>query len=499
MKVRVQSAMAARVSCPVCRSPVAVQSQAESKSPEFRAELPTAADRTPGDISRQRAMKEFQPDPEFIPTLGNRVAGAAESRPAVPVSDEENFLRDLKPTDEEHDGKHFRVKKRRKKTSESRRDRLTDWDTVAEALPEAEIHSDTWLAPVPIPEEVIIVNERDVVVGEHLEDGQTVRRVKRVRRRAIFTLAQLFFRRLSYGMRVLAIAMVSGIGIGGVWYGIRVFRQKFTPVTLEDVVAEERPARVFLSSQDESGAADAVVAFLAAEGVEQKLPHVRLPNRVRPLMEAWYQKYPDKAAKAGEVKSRAKTRAGDAYFVIVEMDVTAPDPGNPDVLRTEPRSFAVEEFEKDLLRSYKVDWETSVEWREMSFADFKSKQPRTPVPFRIKIRGGDYYNHGFTDENKWLASELYYPYPDGRNEFQFYGYLDRGSKAWEQLAIYTEPGNNASVIVTLRYPEDAVSRDQVIIDSLVHPSWFYTKDVPPEGFDAPPSPAPAEKSGGTPR
>jgi hypothetical protein len=27
--------------------------------------------------------------------------------------------------------------------------------------------------------------------------------------------------------------------------------------------------------------------------------------------------------------------------------------------------------------------------------------------------------------------------------------------------------------VSLRYPDDALSREQVIIDSLVHDSWFY--------------------------
>jgi hypothetical protein len=50
------------------------------------------------------------------------------------------------------------------------------------------------------------------------------------------------------------------------------------------------------------------------------------------------------------------------------------------------------------------------------------------------------------------------------------------------------------VIVTLRYPEDAVSRDQVIIDSLVHPSWFYSEDVPPPEFAPPTPPAPAPET-----
>ena len=182
------------------------------------------------------------------------------------------------------------------------------------------------------------------------------------------------------------------------------------------------------------------------------------------------------------MRGRTKVRAGTNYFVIVELDVTEPDPVAPGTTKTRTRSFAVEEFEKDNVRSYRVDWETAVEWREMSFSEFRQTQPRTPVPFRLKIRGHEYYNHLFIDEKKWLSAELYYPYPDGKNEFLFYGYIDRKSKAYEDLAIYTEGANNASVILALRYPENPVSRDQVIIESLIHPSWFYSEDVPPPGF-----------------
>jgi hypothetical protein len=411
----------------------------------------------------------------------------------VPISDED-FLRNLKHTEEQQSGRRVKVTKRRRKGGDSQRETLTDWDTFADQLPEAEIHSDPWLEPMPIPEEVIKEKEREFVVSEHEEGDQTVRRVKRVRKRRIFTLAQLFFRRLSFGMRVLTVSMVSAITIGGIWYGIVFFRQRFVPVTFDDVVAESRPDRRFLASQDENGAAEAVAAFLAAEGVEKKLPYVRLPNRVRPLMEAWYERYPDKAATAGEVVNRAKMMAAGAYFVRLEMKIGSAESGGTAVPGIGTRFFIVEELEKDGERSYKVDWETAVEWRPMSFADFKLQQPRTPVPFRLKLRESAYYNHGFVDEKRWLAAELFYPYPD-RNEIVFYGYIDRRSKVWDELAMFTEGNTNPSVIVNLRYPQDAVSRDQVIIDSLAHPSWFYTEDVPPgmkEG--APVSPPPVAPS-----
>lgn len=491
MKVRAGSMAGSQVSCPACHSPVTIPgapdipaAPAGNDSPEFRATLPMEP--APGTAaSRRRPMEDFKQDDEFTPTWGSPNQPEQPAAPR-PVAADDGFLNQLKSTEDQETSKRIRIRKRRKSGSPSAspKNELADWNSSTAARSEAEIQSDPWLRSVPIPEEVIQEKERDFVVSEHDEDGQTVRRVKRVRKRRIFSLAQLFFRRLSFGMRILTLTIVTAIGVMGMWYGIKVFRQKFKPVTFDEVVAEQRPDRVFLSSQDENGAVEELTAYLAAQGVEQKLAHVRLPNRVRPMMEAWYKNTPDAPATVGEVKGRAKVRAADNYFVIVEIDVTEPNPVNPANPRTRTRSFAVEEFEKEGSRSYKVDWETSVEWREMSFAEFKQTQPRKVVPFRLKIRGREYYNHLFTDESRWLSCELYYPYPDGQNEFLFYGYIDRTSKAFEDLAIYTEGSNNASLILGLRYPDNPVSRDQVIIESLIHPSWFYSEDVPPAGFAA---------------
>jgi hypothetical protein len=480
MKVRAQAAAGALVACPVCRSPVAIPDETENRSPEFRARIPSIPERSAEDSPRLLVPDGYQPAPEFAPTP-DTAASPGEFTVSAPVCDD-SFLRNLKSTEEHPGGRHVKVKKRRRKVSESQRAELMDWNTYAASLPEAEVLSDPWLEPMPIPEEVIREKEREFVVSEHVEGDQTVRRVKRVRKRRIFTLAQLFFRRLSYGMRVFTVSMVSAIAIGGIWYGIKVFREWHQPRTLPEVVEEQRLPRIFLSRQDEEDAAKVVAAFLAARGIDEKLPHVRLPNRVRPMMAAWYQRNPDRPATIGEIRNRLKTRVGDSYFVIVELDVIEPDPVDPSAAKTTVKSFAVEEFEHNLVRSYRLDWETAVEWREMSVADFRLQQPRTPVPFRLKIRDCNYYNHSFSDERRWLATELYYPYPGGRNELMFYGYIDRRSKVWNDLSMFTEGNVNPAVIVNIRYPNDPVSRDQVIIDSVAHPSWFYTNDTPPPGF-----------------
>ncbi len=454
------------------------------RSPEFRGDLPPAVNREPGEPARRKPAEEYPRDEEFIPG----VAQSPEFNGTLPDSGN-GFMENLKSAEGRHRERRVKVKKRRKQgPGSSPHDVLMDWDSVMDELPVAELYSDPWLEPMPIPEEVIQENARDSVVSEKSEDGQTVRTVKRVRKRRMFTLAQLFFRRLSYGMRVLTVSLVTAIGVGGVWWGIKVFRQRFTPVTFADVVDASQLDQAILERRNEDAAFKVVNAYLAAVGPEAKLPLVRLPDRVRPLMEAWYRKHPDKPILPGEVLSRDKFTVGGTYFVKLEILVPAPDPLDGKLTRSEKRIFVIEEkAEKDGERSYKVDWETTSGWCEMTFDEFKLQQPRTPVPFRLKIRGSDYYNHGFTDEKKWVAAELYYPHAEGDKERILFGYLERGSQAWRDLVLYTEPGNNASVIVSLRYPEDALSREQVIIDSMVHDSWLYT-DEPLTARKRPPGP-----------
>jgi len=269
--------------------------------------------------------------------------------------------------------------------------------------------------------------------------------------------------------------VVAAIGIGGLTLGINVFRKHFKSVTFDDVVARDAVGQEHLTQQDESTAFGAVKAFLLAEGLEAKLPWVRLPNRVRPLMEKYYSRVQDKPMTAEEVLGRDKIIAKGHYYVLLEVQVKGVDGSLPMV-----RHYAVEETEDaGQQRTYRVDWETAVEWREMSIEDFKKSLPRGNIPFRAKLSASNYYNHSFSDEKKWFATEVYYPQPGRGNETLFYGYMDRNSPIFKQLGETIESGQHPPVIINLRYPENAISPEQVVIDSLVLDSWFYVDDVAP--------------------
>ncbi len=484
MKVRAQTAAGSRVSCPACHSPVAVQQAVPAGSPEFRADVLRSSPELT-DAARRRMAEEDTRDEEFTPTLGNRphAESGLVNRPAVP---DDAFLQSLKPLetpdDDEQDqdsGTGSRTRKRRKKVSESRGGGLADWNTVLDRLPEAEILADPWLTPGMLPEDAIRSGATETVVSETSADGSTKRRVKKVRKRAIFSFAQLFFLRLTYGVRVAIVIISALIGIGGITFAVVTLRQKFTPTDYTDIINQRKPDPRILTWDDETQALEVVKQYLAAEGVEKKLPFVRLPNRVRPLMEVWYKQNPDTSMKADEIEERYKFRSTDIYFIKMRLYVQEPDPSTPGRTQRVSRAFVVEIGGTGEKREYKIDWETSVEWQPMSFEEFRRKQPRAPVAFRVQVEGGDYYNHDFLDENRWYSCRLNSIHGDGTKEFLFHGFIDRRSKAWEDLSPYVQQGSRASMILNLKYPQNAVSYDEVVIDGMVLPSWFYKDDTQP--------------------
>ena len=270
--------------------------------------------------------------------------------------------------------------------------------------------------------------------------------------------------------------MLGFISLGGLGLAIHVLRQKFAPEPDGDTSGDFTYDRNLLGSADEMGAERAVRDFLAADGVAKKLEFVRLPRRVQPLMEEYYRTRSAAPATAGEVTDREKVRSGDTWLVMLEMLVNDADPFDRSLNTPRKRNFAVEEIESHGSYLYKVDWEIAVAWEEMPLEEFRRDMPRTAVPFRVVMRESDYYNHGFLDRSRWLAADLYYP---GRREFQFTGYIELGTKEGDELRSMIAGGRRTGAVLALRYPPEAVSRDQVVIERLVHDSWYVKQDVPP--------------------
>ena len=364
---------------------------------------------------------------------------------------------------------------RRKKIERGRRvldyDELADWDsTDLASMPDAEAGADVWDQPRDTAVSAHESDEQEYTVESIDGDGNKIRRRKKVRRSRTLKGARLFFQRLSTGSRYAVIGLAALTACAGL-YGIHVLRQKATDPEPGAPPAEIEIDRSIMTSADFEGAMSAVRSFLTADGVEAKLNFVRQPDRMRPLMESWYRADHSAApVQCGEAGAMDKIRDRDDFYVLLNVPVLVPDPLAPGSFLETPTYFAVQEIREASKSVYLLDWEVSTGYQEMPLDTFMATMPKEPHIFRVKMREGGYYNHDFT-EDKWLCAELYYP---GRPDFSLVGYIDRASPNGRALMPFAAGDAKSSLILELAYPENAVSRNQVVITKLIHPSWFFS-------------------------
>lgn len=484
MKSRRDVSPESRLLCPKCHTPVPLVEEGRKAAgvefrpeplPERQAPVEPPAGSGGGVLPGRKESAVFQGGMVSPETPAQPREPGAETPGAHPEFDGVTPAEDFEYEPGGPQGeRRRRIKKRRTRRASKTYVELTDWNQAdLEAIPEAEITADIWADVKPLPEDVYLSEENEYVVeAEEGEDGQTKLTKKKVRRKRLLAGARLFFKRFTWFSRYFTVAL--GLLLAGVAvYGFSVLRNKYVAPPLPPVVEAPLDRRV-LTEYDQQGAEKAVRDFLAADGVEAKLPFVRQPKRVKPLMEKWYKDHYAGPLQAGQTAMQDK-KGGEigsvGYFVMLAMPVMVPDPLNPGSTREEMTFFSVEEIRKGPTSTYLVDWETSTGYQEIPLETFKSTMPVEFHQFRVFMKPGDYYNHGF-EELDWKCVELYYP---GR-DFHLWGYVSRKSLDGRALLIQLENGWSGPLIVELQYPEHPVSRDQVVVRRMVHDSWYYANE-----------------------
>ncbi len=231
------------------------------------------------------------------------------------------------------------------------------------------------------------------------------------------------------------------------------------PAALEAEAEEETPREAPKSG---IGEVDSVAKeFLNASSMDELERWIRLPEATMPKVRAWYAEEPYSPAGFNSL-------AGDYTFSTQEGVEWVAVP-----VRTA-------DFEKRNLilvkepAGWRVDWESWVGWSEISWPGFRSSKPIEPKLFRVKVSEVDYYNFGFKDELKWRSYRL--DSPDG--EQSLFGYVERGSDTDVRLDP-RDAVNGKPMLLTLKFPPDAPSDNQVLIDRIVAEDWLDLSSPPP--------------------
>ena len=199
---------------------------------------------------------------------------------------------------------------------------------------------------------------------------------------------------------------------------------------------------------------EAVEAFAASSTIEERLAYVRDPDRVRPLMTSFYASQPIEPIAIDDIApgSRVQIERGFAVTSVVLPDFEM----LPIVLARRDGRLV-------------VDWESFVGYCEIPLKQFVAEQRTTPTLFRLRARLDDYYNFEFT-ENRHICLGL----ADLKLTQKVYAYVERGSDLADQ--IYTRIAKNQGgldfVIVKLRFPPNAQSPNQVLLDEFIEIGWL---------------------------
>lgn len=123
---------------------------------------------------------------------------------------------------------------------------------------------------------------------------------------------------------------------------------------------------------------------------------------------------------------------------------------------------------------WKVDWESWVGWSDLSWKDFRANKPAAPGSYRVTLKDVEYYNRSFTDESKWKSFLLEAP----EGAVSVYGYVARDSPIMARLRPSSDQPA-VPFVLSLRFPENADSDNQVLIESILAEGWVLDNETSP--------------------
>ncbi len=234
-------------------------------------------------------------------------------------------------------------------------------------------------------------------------------------------------------------------------------------LTEEVQKARENLKKTIYSVNETLKESEAVFAeFLAVKKVEDFRKMIRFPDRVMPLVKEWYKNKP-----IGETSLRKFNYDGRAkmYGVLAIIAVQMSD-------------FSIKEAAIEKTPDgYKIDWESWVGWTEMDWDKLFEVRPVKPKTLLVRCNKANYYNRQFSDDNRWLAVQMANPQSDR----SLYGYVDRQDPKMADFITDINLGRLAARI-KIRYPENSVVDNQVIITEYLSAKWAAAAE---EGNDDP--------------
>ncbi len=200
--------------------------------------------------------------------------------------------------------------------------------------------------------------------------------------------------------------------------------------------------------------------YMDAAGDWGKLaPLVRSPGTTIPAMEAFYRETRPVALARAEPLSVTHVEWQEKTILRCEVIMTNEEP------RT---AFLVWDAQAG---RFLLDWKSFEPYLPAPWQVYLHDRPAGKSIVRVIIKPTDDYAEPFSDRRKFDAFHLSHPYEYGL----LFAYVERGTEAHDQLVChFAEDSSNTvkTMILQIRYPDDALSPRQVEITEVISPFWL---------------------------
>ena len=227
----------------------------------------------------------------------------------------------------------------------------------------------------------------------------------------------------------------------------------------ENVMANVEAARIVLKR------------FLAADTVEKMAAEVRHPEITRPRMDRYYATAPPKRRfQRSESQAWNELQVADKEFIRADLEL--------DDFRVYPVNLEIIPGAEP-----KIDWESYVDWSELSWRDFLKTPPEQAIDYRVTLSSSpddQYYNYYSKGRELDL---MCFKVEDPGKFGSCWAYCHKDSEAASQILFQLKRARTMgnfnpdgkpviSCILQLRFPPDGMKSNQVSIEKFIYDSWL---------------------------
>lgn len=224
-------------------------------------------------------------------------------------------------------------------------------------------------------------------------------------------------------------------------------------------VEEKEIRRVVTTSGPLTAPGTAIIRFFAAPNWQERLKYCLAPQKVKPLMEAYYKVHKDGPIVPEDIEltrmQPIEEDPGRHYFAFMVYF-----PG-----RAEGVPLSVEQTKTGCV----IEWCSFVEGKDRVLAKFFSEPRKEPGTFRVSIRRGHYFEKDVPTQDKKVVFDI--SPPDRSETFKLW--VDKDSEVWRKGLDGEKFGWNliAMMVLTLQWEQTPDGVKYVRLVKVAGDSW----------------------------